>query len=135
MHPETISSLPDERLRAALSRGHAIDITTTGRRTGQPRRIELVFHAIDGSIVISGRPGRRSWYANLLANPRFTFHLKGPMKADLPAIARAITEPVERREVMEAVVRNWRADDHLEVFLARSPLIEVTFPELANQAA
>jgi deazaflavin-dependent oxidoreductase (nitroreductase family) len=135
VHPETISSLPDERLRAALSRGHAIDITTTGRRTGQPRRIELVFHAIDGSVVISGRPGRRSWYANLLANPRFTFHLKGPIKADLPAIARAITEPVERRQVMEAVVRNWRADDHLEVFLARSPLIEVTFPELASQAA
>ncbi len=36
---------------------------------------------------------------------------------------------------MAAVVHNWRADDHLEVFLARSPLIEVTFPELVNQAA
>ena len=135
MHPDTISSLTDERLRHALARGHTIDITTTGRRTGQQHRIELVFHAIDGSIVISGRPGRRGWYANLLANPRFTFHLKGPIQADLPAVARAITEPVERRRVMEAVVHNWRADDHLEVFLARSPLIEVTFPELVNQAA
>ena len=127
----TSSSVLDERITRALSRGHRIDITTTGRTSGQPRRIELVFHNIDGRIIISGLPGRRSWYANLLADPRMTFHLTGPVKADLPARARPITEPEERRAVMARVAANWQRTD-LEVMLRRSPLIEVTFDSGVN---
>jgi deazaflavin-dependent oxidoreductase (nitroreductase family) len=129
--PSSVSHL-EPALQRALSKPHRIDITTTGRRSGLPRRIELVFHVIDGAIVISGRPGRRDWYANLLANPAMTLHLTGgPVVADLPAIARPITEPEERRRVMEAVTRNWQAEDHFEIFYRRSPLIEVTFPQAA----
>jgi deazaflavin-dependent oxidoreductase (nitroreductase family) len=127
MSNQSVTEHPlDERITRALSRGHTIDITTTGRRSGQPRRIELVFHNIDGHIVISGLPGRRSWYANLLANPSFTFHLKGAVKADLPATARAIVEPEERQTVMTRVAQNWGRDD-LQVMMGRSPLVEVTF--------
>jgi hypothetical protein len=60
-----------------------------------------------------------------------TFHLKGPVQADLPAVARPITEPVERRRVMEAVTRNWGVEDRFEVFLRRSPLVEVFFEDKA----
>jgi deazaflavin-dependent oxidoreductase (nitroreductase family) len=120
----------DSRIARALSRGHTIDITTIGRRSGELRRIETVFHNIDGRIVLSGLPGKRSWYANLLANPRFTFHLKGAVKADLPATARAIVEPVERRGVMARVAVNWGRTD-LDVMLERSPLVEVTFDKAA----
>ena len=120
----------DDRVARALSRGHTIDITTTGRRTGMSRRIETVFHNIDGRIVLSGMPGRRDWYANLVADPRFTFHLKGAVKADLPATARPILEPTERREVMARVAANWRRAD-LDVMLAQSPLVEVTFEQAA----
>jgi len=126
----TATGVSDERVARALSRGHTIDITTTGRKTGQPRQIETVFHNIDGQIVLSGLPGKRSWYANLLANPRFTFHLKGAVKADLQATARAIIEPVERREVMARVARNWGRTD-LDVMIERSPLIEVIFDQAA----
>ena len=48
----------DDTIRAALSRGGVIDITTTGRRTHEPRRIEIVFPRIDGRIWISGIPSR-----------------------------------------------------------------------------
>jgi len=123
-------SARDDRVVRALSRGHTIDITTTGRRTGLARRIETVFHNIDGRIVLSGMPGPRDWYANLLADPRFTFHLKGAVKADLPATARPILEPTERREVMARVAQNWRRTD-LEVMLMHSPLVEVSFSEAA----
>jgi deazaflavin-dependent oxidoreductase (nitroreductase family) len=116
----------DSRVTRALSRGHTIDITTTGRQSGLPRRIELVFHNINGRVVLSGLPGRRSWYANLVADPRFTFHLKGAVKADLPARARPITEPIDRRAVMTRVAQNWQRRD-LDVMLERSPLVEVTF--------
>lgn len=122
----TATGVTDERVARALSRGHTIDITTIGRKTGELRRIETTFHNIDGRVVLSGLPGKRSWYANLRANPNFTFHLKGAVKADLPATARAITEPVERRELMARVAQNWGRTD-LEVMLANSPLVEVTF--------
>ena len=115
----------DDRIRRALSRGHLIDLTTTGRRTGQSRRIELVFHAIDGHVYISGMPGRpRNWLANIRADPRVTFHLKGPVTADLPATARELTEPTERRRVMEQVARNWQRTD-VDRMMSDSPLIEV----------
>jgi deazaflavin-dependent oxidoreductase (nitroreductase family) len=120
----------DDRIRRALSRGHLIDITTTGKRTGLPRRVELVFHNIDGRVYLSGLPGRRSWYANLVAKPRFTFHLKRVVQADLPATARPIIEPSERRAIMSQVARNWDRND-LEVMMARSPLVEVVFDEAA----
>ena len=126
----TATGVTDERVARALSRGHTIDITTIGRKTGQPRQIETVFHNIDGRIFLSGLPGRRSWYANLRANPDFTFHLKGAVKADLPATARTIVEPVERREVMARVAQNWGRTD-LDVMLERSPLVEVTFDKAA----
>ena len=124
------TEVPEERISRALSRGHTIDITTTGRRTGHPHRIELVFHNIDGHVIISGLPGKRSWYANLLADPEFTFHLKGAVKVDLPATAREIVEPVERREVMARVAQNWGRTD-LDMMLERSPLVEVTFDKAA----
>ena len=124
----------DERIRRALSRGHTIDMTTTGRRTGLPRRIELVFHAIDGKVYISGMPGRpRSWLANIRANPRVTFHLKGAVRADLPATARELTEPAERRRVMEQVARNWNRTD-VDRMMVASPLIEVVPDDLAASA-
>lgn len=120
----------DDRIHRALSRGHLIDITTTGKRSGLPRRVELVFHNIDGRVYISGLPGRRSWYANLVANPRFTFHLKRVVQADLPATARPITEPTERRAIMEQVARNWDRRD-IDVMMAHSPLVEVVFDQFA----
>ena len=117
----------DEAVRRALERGHRVDITTTGRRTGALRRIELVFHAIDGRIYLSGRPGfPRGWVANLRADPRMTFHLKGPIAvADLAARGRVIDEPAERNRVLAPIADGWRYD--LGVMVASSPLVEVVF--------
>lgn len=120
----------ENRIQAALERGHTIDITTTGRRTGRPRRIEIVFHNIGGRIYISGIPrrARRSWLANLDANPRLTFHLKGRVSADLGATARVISDEAERRAVLAHVARAWSRTD-LEDMVRYSPLVEVTFPD------
>ncbi|HET6875744.1 MAG TPA: nitroreductase/quinone reductase family protein [Acidimicrobiales bacterium] len=37
-----------------------IDITTIGRRTGRPRRIEIVFYRHNDDIYLSGIPGPRT---------------------------------------------------------------------------
>jgi deazaflavin-dependent oxidoreductase (nitroreductase family) len=124
----------DDTIRRALQRRNIIDITTTGRRTGQPRRIEIVFHSFDGRTYISGMPSprKRAWIANLEADPRLTFHFKGTIGtpvADLPAIARIITDEAERRAVFRQIIDTaWHQQD-LETMVRQSPLIEVTFPE------
>ena len=118
----------NDPITAALSRGGTIDITTSGRLSGQPRRIEIVFHRIDGRIWISGIPSRRkrSWLANLEADPHLTVHLKGPVAvADLPATARIVSDPAERRPILARVAQAWQRTD-LDRMVEQSPLIEVT---------
>ena len=116
----------DGRVAEALRTGGTMDITTTGRRSGEARRIELVYHNVDGRILISGKPGfPRSWIANLRANPRFTFHLKHGLRADLPATGRVVTERAERERLLGPIAEGWRVD--LAVMVASAPLVEVTF--------
>src|ERR1700694_4638062 len=101
----------DDKVRDALSRPvTVVDITTTGRKSGEPRRLEIVLHNIGGRLYISGQPSRRrrSWLANLEANPNFTLHVKRGARTDLPATAREITDPAERRQVVERVARHVR---------------------------
>jgi len=122
-----------DEISRALRHGAVIDITTVGRRSGEPRRIEIVFHVIDGRIYISGMPRadrRRAWLANLEADPRLTFHLKGPVHADLPARARIITEEPERRAILTEVATVWRGQN-VDAMVRHSPLIEVTFDDVA----
>lgn len=91
---------------AAGTRERIVDITTTGRRSGVPRRIEIFFYrALGATYLCSGTSGRPTdWYANLLARPAFTFHLKHGVRADLAATAAPVTDPEERRRVLAAVV-------------------------------
>ena len=119
-------STSDPRVRRALSRGHLVDLTTHGRRSGVPRRIELVFHAIDGRVILSGmpRPAPRAWLLNIRANPQVILHLKSIVTADLPATAREITEPAERRRLMERVAANWNRTD-VDRMVQQSPLVEL----------
>ena len=84
-----------------------IDITTTGRKTGEVRRIEIWFHNLDGRLFITGTPGKRSWYANLVAHPEFTFHLKEGVTADLPAHATP-ADGKRRRPSRTDRARHWR---------------------------
>src|SRR5438128_12626074 len=117
----------DDRVREALSRPQTVvDITTTGRKSGEPRRIEIVLHNIDGRFYISGQPARRrrSWLANLDSHRQFTLHVKRGARADLPATAREITDKTERRQVLEEVARHWKRDD-VDTMVQYSPLIEV----------
>jgi deazaflavin-dependent oxidoreductase (nitroreductase family) len=114
-----------------------IDITTLGRRTGTPHRIEVWFHRVDGRWYLTGMPGPRSWYANLRANPRFIVHLKHGVTADLPATAAPVDEPTRRRVITAVLDLQNRPDiaarvsrrQDLDDWLARSPLVEIVFDD------
>lgn len=120
----------DERHRQALASDPVVDITTRGRKTGMPRRIEIWIHDAGGRYFITGSPGRRDWYANLLAEPAFVVHLKRSLQADLPATARPITDPAEKAALLRAAPRLARyvSDQTIDEWLQRSPVVEVLFP-------
>ena len=82
----------DRDIIATLGKGGVFDITTTGRKSGEPRRLEIVYHVIDGRLYLSGipMPTRRSWLANLDADPALTLHLRKPVPADVAATVRII---------------------------------------------
>lgn len=117
----------DEEARQALARDRTIDITTIGRASGQPRRIEMAFHNLDGVIYITGTPGKRDWYANLLAQPAFTFHLKESAAADLAARATPIADQETRRAIMTRILGNLGRSGDLDAWMAGSPLVRVDF--------
>jgi hypothetical protein len=106
----------DDSIRAALGRNQVI---------------EIYLHSFDGRLVISGKPfpGRtRAWIHNLAADPALTIHLKnGGVVADVAGTARVVTDPAERRALVERVARSWGRTD-VDVMVEHSPLIEVTVP-------
>jgi deazaflavin-dependent oxidoreductase (nitroreductase family) len=111
-------------IEQALAADRVVDITTIGRSSGQPRRIEIWFEHVGGRTYITGTPGARGWYANLLANPDFTFHLKQSVQADLIAHARPIEgdeKATVLADIMEAV------PPFAGKLTDASPLVEVTF--------
>ena len=122
----------DDKIKHALERGRTIDITPTGRKSGQAQRIEIWFHNLDGQIYITGSPGRRNWYANLRANPAFTFHLKEGVQADLPARATPIEEESARRAIMSRLLQRLNRSQDLESWVADSPLVAVTLEGLED---
>lgn len=114
-----------------------VDITTIGAHSGEPRRIEIWFHNVDGDVYLTGIPGPRDWYANLVTRPEFTFHLKNGVHADLPARAQPISDPAERVRLFEAIVagidqlgeRRGTAQrvPRAHEWVAQSPLVRVDF--------
>jgi len=123
-----------EATRAALHHSQVIDLTTTGRRTGQPRRIEIFLHYDDDRLFITGMPRSdrtRDWIYNVEADPHVVIHLKQSVVVDVPATARVVTDPDERKPYIEAAARRWRRTDVPEM-LKHSPLIVLTAHDAAD---
>jgi deazaflavin-dependent oxidoreductase (nitroreductase family) len=106
---------------AALLAAHAddecCDLSTVGRRSGRPHRIEIWFGVLDDRLYfISGNGPTADWYRNALAAPEVTVHLGGH---DLRGTARAVTHPEERRRVGDLMGAKYAWDGDPSIGLTR----------------
>ncbi|MGB5168244.1 MAG: nitroreductase family deazaflavin-dependent oxidoreductase [Acidimicrobiia bacterium] len=61
-----------------LDRHEVCDVTTVGRVTGRPHRIEIWFAHDNGTMyLLSGGSDRSDWVRNLIANPAVTVDIAG----------------------------------------------------------
>jgi deazaflavin-dependent oxidoreductase (nitroreductase family) len=101
----------DDMTRQTMDLGGVADITTIGRKTGNPHRIEINFQQLDGSYYLIGMPTRpRDWKANILAHPEFTLHLKEGVVADVPVIGEPEPDDRERGRVIRLIRQGWGRD-------------------------
>lgn len=85
-------------------------------------------YEIEGHYIITGTPGPRDWYANLLVDPRLTLHLPGGY--DLEATTTVVVDPAFRRRAFSAEKTAWyRTQTTIEDLVARSPMVELSFVE------
>ena len=115
----------DDAVRQALDQDKLIDITTAGRKSGNPHRKEVNLRHLDGQPYLSNSPGKRDWAANLFANPEFTYHLKQSVHRDLRARASVVRDADEKRDLLTRILEKEGALDQLEGRMAGSHLFRV----------
>jgi deazaflavin-dependent oxidoreductase (nitroreductase family) len=111
------SLVPLDRLVGRLTRGRVVAlglvpsllITTTGRRSGQPRSNPLLFVRDGDRYVVTGsnwgQPRQPAWALNLLADPAATVTVAGRR---IPVRARVVTG-AERERLWRLLVSQWPA--------------------------
>ena len=101
-------------------------LTTTGRRSGRPHRIEIWFAVEDNRLyMMSGGHRRADWVRNLQANPQVTVELDGETREGAACIVQAGTR--EDARTRELLVEKYRAGNNLDEWGRTALPVVVTF--------
>jgi deazaflavin-dependent oxidoreductase (nitroreductase family) len=97
-------------------------LTTTGRRSGQPRQIEIWFTQGAGRYyVIAEHLLESHWVQNVLADPRVSVRVDGEMFAARARVIEAAGEPDLHERVQERSEKKYGWGDGLVVELTPDP--------------
>jgi deazaflavin-dependent oxidoreductase (nitroreductase family) len=98
----------DRAILDAAAREKEVELTTYGRKTGNPSRRIIWITALDDRIYVrSGLGLTRDWPKNLLADDRAVLHMAGQ---DIPVRARHVTSPEEARSMHAPVKAKYDAE-------------------------
>lgn len=78
-------------------------MTTTGRKSGKPRRTAIEYHEINGKNYVLAAWPKSDWYQNLLADPRVTIQTA---RGSQSCVARRLTDDEELGRVFDFVEKN-----------------------------
>lgn len=74
------------------------DLVTIGRKTGEPRTVELRFYYRDGNFyATSNRIQGKHWCQNMIKNPAVEIRVKGE---SLPCVATQVKDETLRRDIL-----------------------------------
>jgi deazaflavin-dependent oxidoreductase (nitroreductase family) len=114
---------PDATTVIRLARTRTVDLVTIGRKSGQAQRVEIWWFYFEDRFIITGTPGRRDWYANVLANPRVVIETR---HGDFPATASTISdEQFRQRFFTDSASRWYSTQAELESLVNTAPMIEL----------
>jgi deazaflavin-dependent oxidoreductase (nitroreductase family) len=113
---------------------HCLILTTTGRKSGEPRDNALIYgrHGEDLVIVASkgGAPQHPSWYLNLKARPQ----VEVQVLADRFTATARDARPDERAELWALMTREWPAyDEYQEKTDREIPLVVLERADAAGR--
>jgi deazaflavin-dependent oxidoreductase (nitroreductase family) len=114
-------------------------LSAVGRRSGEPRRVEVWYVVVDERVVLTGTPGARHWLSNLREHAEAVLHLHQPDR-DVAVRAKEVTDPAERRRVVQEAWRlqPWYAEQPFSVedWFADSPMVMLmpTRPDRSQDA-
>ena len=82
-------------------------LTTTGRKSGEPRKFALIYDSRGDDLVVvaskGGAPDHPGWYENLLAHPDASVQVRGE-RFDVRA---RTADGAEREELWRLMNRSW----------------------------
>ena len=108
-----------------LANTRTVDLTTIGRRSGQPRTVEIWWFHVDGRFIITGTPGPRDWLANVRADPAVVV---SDRRGSYHGTVTEIHDEEFRRRVFEDPQIGWYSTQaELDVLVSSAPMIEVCF--------
>lgn len=87
-----------------------LELTTIGRKTGQPRKSMLTspYHDGDDFVIVASRGGddhHPAWYLNLVANPDVTVSVGGGAARKMRA---EVLDPAERDRLWAVIAGKYR---------------------------
>ncbi|MGW4335323.1 nitroreductase family deazaflavin-dependent oxidoreductase [Rhodococcus koreensis] len=117
------------RVGSAFPRGLPVCLlTTTGRKSGEPRISPLLFLEDGNRIVLvasqGGLPKHPMWYLNLRANPQVTVQVKSRVR---PMTAQ-VADPAERARLWPRLVDMYADFDNYQAWTDRTIPVVVCTP-------
>ena len=114
---------PDQTTIDSLARTRTVELITIGRRSGQRRRVEIWWFHFEDRFIVTGTPGRRDWYANVLANPDIAIETR---HGDFPGLARVVMDPDFRQRFFLDRAAGWYStQSELTALVESAPMIEI----------
>ena len=101
-------------------------VTTTGRVTGRPHRIEIWYGVREATIYLLSGGGRRSdWVRNLEKEPDVTVRIEG---REYPGVARRVTDASEdayARRALATKYQGWIEGDEMSDWATQALVIAI----------
>jgi deazaflavin-dependent oxidoreductase (nitroreductase family) len=109
-------------------------LTTIGRRSGRPHRLEIWFAAQDGQMyLLAGGRDRSDWVRNLQAHAQVTVELGDETHVGAARVLEAGT--VEDRRARELLVAKYREGDNLDEWGRTALPVAIVFPADGDTAS